>query len=546
MYAIEQEISDGAQMLPIVEIGRRLGLADDLLEPFGHYMAKIDPWHPEMPVAETQGKVILVTAINPTPAGEGKTVTSIGLNDALCQLGKRSVLCLREPSLGPYFGNKGGATGSGQAQIAPSQRINTHFTGDFHAITSAHNLLAALIDNVLFRDNSIGLDPESVTWSRVLDMNDRALRHIVTGLGGKANGVTRETGFEITAASEIMAIVALSENVDDLKARLSNMVIGRHRTENRFIYAYELGCINAMVLLLKEALKPNLVQSLEHNPVLMHAGPFANIAHGCNSVVATKTAMNLGDYVVTEAGFGSGLGAEKFFNIKCRQSAIKPSAVVCVVTVRSLKMHGGVPKNALSAPNLDAVKEGLSNLGRHLENITQFGLPSVVAINHMFGDSEAEINAIEEYCRLRSVHAVLAKHWAEGGQGAQLLAQTVIDVIDNQPNFFKPLYADDMALMDKMQTIATKVYQAKDVEFSAKAKKQIKEIEAAGWGHLPVCMAKTQYSFSADPSVLGAPVGHTLPIREIKLSSGAGFVVALCGDMMTMPGLSKHPSALDM
>ena len=545
MSSIEHQIAQQNCLKSIWEIGNKLGLDDHLLDPYGHFMAKVNRWHEDFPGTEQAGKVILVTAMNPTPAGEGKTVTSIGLNDALNRLGKRSVLCLREPSLGPYFGMKGGATGGGYAQVGPTEKINLHFTGDFHAITSAHNLLTAMIDNSLHWGNALDLDSQKVTWPRVLDMNDRNLRHIVSGLGGKANGFTREADFDITAASEIMAIIALAKDRDDLKARLSRITIGQ-RKDGSLLYAYEMECMNAMLRLLEDALKPNLIQSFENNPVLMHAGPFANIAHGCNSVAATETACNLGEYVVTEAGFGSELGAEKFFDIKCRQSGITPSAATCVVTIRSLKMHGNVAREALAAPDAAAVRRGLSNLGAHLDNLFQYGLPVVVAINHMTGDTEEEIQLVQDYCADKGVQAVIGRHWAEGSSGAVELAQTVVEAIEKQKNNFRLLYPDHLPLAEKLRSVAQKVYKARDVNISVQANKQLEMLEDAGWGALPVCMAKTQYSFSSDPKLMGAPEEHTLPIRDVRLSSGAGFVVARCGDIMTMPGLPRRPASMDM
>lgn len=545
MADIDKQIAQETSLQPIGKIGQKLNLSENMVEPLGHYMAKVNCTSPQFPVSEKKGKLVLVTAINPTPAGEGKTVTSIGLNDALCRVGKRSILCLREPSLGPYFGMKGGATGGGYSQVGPEEKINLHFTGDFHAITSAHNLLAAIIDNILKWDNHIDLDPEFINWLRVMDMNDRSLRHIVTGLRGKSNGFTRESGFDITAASEIMAIVALAKDENDLKARLSRITIGK-RKDGSYVYAYETGCINAMVRLLNEVLKPNLIQSLENNPVFMHAGPFANIAHGCNSVLATNTALSCGDYVVTEAGFGSDLGAEKFFDIKCRQADIKPEAVTCVATVRSLKMHGGVSKDALGAPDLESVKKGLSNLGRHIDNLQLYGVPVVVAINHISGDTDEEIQCIQQFCHQKGVKAVVCKHFMQGSKGAEELANTVINAIENEPNHFDYLYPSEMPLEQKIRTVAQKIYHADDISISGAAKRKLKSLEDAGWGHLPICMAKTQYSFSSDPSLMGAPSGHTLPIREARLSSGAGFVVAVCGDIMTMPGLPRRPAAVDM
>lgn len=533
---------DNLQTIP--ELTDKLGLKQEVVEPYGHYTGKIDCWHPQFPQYKTEGRLILVTAMSPTPAGEGKTVTSIGLNDALRQINKNSILCLREPSLGPYFGMKGGATGDGKAQIMPSESINMHFTGDFHAVTSAHNFLAAMIDNHFKWGNKLNLDPNQTYWTRTMDMNDRSLRQIVTGLG-TTNGMARESSFEITAASGVMAVLCLSKDEQDLRERFSRILFGRNYN-NQYVSADKLGAVNAMAKLMQNALKPNLVQSLENNPVLIHGGPFANIAHGCNSVIATETALKLSDYVVTEAGFGADLGGEKFFNIKCRQSGLKPDIATCVATVRALKMHGGVAKDNLEAPNIEAIQQGLPNLGRHIQNLQHFGVPVVVAINHIEGDAQEEIEAIQHYCSQLGVKAVVGKHWAEGGQGATELAQTVVDTIEDKPAHFQLLYEDELPLVEKIRTVAQRIYGACDIELSTTARKRLQELQDNGFGHLPVCIAKTQYSFSTDNSKLGAPSGHYVPVRDIKFANAAGFVVAICGQIMTMPGLPRKPAAVDL
>ena len=540
----DTKIAAQTQLKPIQTITEQLSLNTSIVEPYGHHVGKVNCWHDQFPKPHKRGKLILVTAMSPTPAGEGKTVTSIGLNDALRHEGQNSLLCLREPSLGPYFGMKGGATGSGYAQVMPADTINLHFTGDFHAISSAHNLLTAMIDNQFKWCNHLNLDPNQTYWGRVMDMNDRSLRDIISGLG-QNNGMTRESHFEITAASGIMATLCLAKDEEDLKHRLARIVIGRDYN-NQFVQAHQLKVVNAMMKLLTQALKPNLVQSLENNPVLIHGGPFANIAHGCNSVIATQTALNMGDYVVTEAGFGADLGAEKFFNLKCRQSGIKPDIATCVATVRALKMHGGLGKQDLEQVDVAAVKQGLPNLGRHIANLQQFGIPVVVAINHIESDSPQEIKAIQAYCEQLGVKAVVAKHWAYGGSGASELAQTVVNTIEEQPANFEMLYSDEQRLADKIRTVAQRIYGADDIDISTQAHKRLKELEAAGYSHLPVCIAKTQYSFRTDPKKLGAPTGHRVPVRDIKFANGAGFVVAICGQIMTMPGLSKEPAATHM
>jgi formate--tetrahydrofolate ligase len=535
------EISRAAALRPIHEIAAKLDIPDAAIEPYGRHKAKLNlagiP-----PRAAPSGKLILVTAINPTPAGEGKTTTSVGLADALNRIGKRAVLALREPSLGPCFGTKGGATGGGYAQVVPMEDINLHFTGDFHAITSAHNLLSAMIDNHIHWGNALDIDVRRIVWRRVLDMNDRALRDIAQGLGGVANGFPRESGFDITVASEVMAILCLARNLEDLEARLGRIVIGYTRSRAP-VTARDLKADGAMAVLLAEAVKPNLVQTIEGTPALIHGGPFANIAHGCNSVIATRAAIGLGDYVVTEAGFGADLGAEKFFDIKCRQAGLAPAAVVIVATVRALKMNGGVAKTDLGTEDVAAVERGSVNLIRHIENIRQFGVPAVVAINHFGTDSDAEIDAIKAAASAHGTEAILCKHWAQGGAGATELAEAVSVLADGGTAQFAPLYDDGLSLFDKINTVATRIYRAEKAIADASVMAQLGRWEAAGYGALPVCMAKTQYSFSTDPALLGAPTGHVVPVREVRLSAGAGFVVAICGEIMTMPGLPRVPAA---
>ena len=535
------EISRAATLLPIGQVADRIGIPADAIEPYGRYKAKLDLAR-IAPRAGHRGRLILVTAINPTPAGEGKTTTSVGLADALNRTGRRAVLALREPSLGPCFGTKGGATGGGHAQVVPMEDINLHFTGDFHAITAAHNLLAAMLDNHVHWGNALGIDVRRVVWRRVLDTNDRALRDIVQSIGGVANGFPRESGFDITVASEVMAILCLASDLADLEARLGRIIVAYTR-DRRAVTARDLKADGAMAVLLKEAIKPNLVQTLEGNPALIHGGPFANIAHGCNSVIATRTALALGDYVVTEAGFGADLGAEKFFDIKCRQAGLQPSATVLVATVRALKMNGGVAKADLAREDVDAVRRGVVNLVRHLENIRQFGVPAVVAINHFAGDSEEEIAVVREAAAAHGARAILCRHWADGGAGAVELADAVAALADADSARFAPIYDDALPLAAKIETVARRIYHADGVVMDAKILAQLERWEAEGFGHLPVCMAKTQYSFSADPSLLGAPTGHRIPVREVRLAAGAGFVVAICGDLMTMPGLPRVPAA---
>mgnify|MGYP005811180899 CR=1 FL=1 len=547
----DTEIARAAKIQPIAAIAAGLGLPAEALHLYGQHIAKIDtakidpnPAQIEAQAAEgRRSKLVLVTAISPTPAGEGKTTTSIGLADALHRLGKRAVLALREPSLGPCFGTKGAATGGGYAQIVPRERINLHFTGDFHAITSAHNLLAAMIDNHVYWGNELGIDGRRVAWRRVLDMNDRALRNIVGGLGGPAHGNPRESGFDITAASEIMAIFCLARDLDDMQQRLARIVVAQ-TFDRKPVAAASLDAVGAMAVLLKDALLPNLVQTLEGTPTLVHGGPFGNIAHGCNSVVATRTALDLGDYVITEAGFGADLGAEKFFDIKCRQAGLAPAAAVVVATTRALKWHGGVARADLGREDLAALRKGLANLGRHVANVQKFGLPVVVALNHFAGDSDAETDLIAKTCRDDfGVEAISSRHWAAGGKGAMALAEKVLALADGGAAAFRLLYPDAMSLTDKMRTIAREIYGAADIALDSKAARQIADIEAMGFGELPVCVAKTQYSFSADASALGAPSGHVVPVREVRLAAGAGFVVMICGDITTMPGLARTPAA---
>ncbi len=536
------EIARAAKKLPITAIGAKLGIAPGDLVPFGNDKAKIEAAFLKSLEPRRDGKLILVTAINPTPAGEGKTTTTVGLGDALNHIGKKAMICLREPSLGPCFGVKGGAAGGGMAQIVPMEDINLHFTGDFHAITSAHNLLAAMLDNHIYWGNALNIDTRRVVWRRVMDMNDRALRQINAGLGGVSNGYPRETGFDITVASEVMAILCLATDAADLEQRLGDIIVA-YRRDKSPVFARDLKADGAMAALLQHAIQPNLVQTIENNPALVHGGPFANIAHGCNSVIATKAALKLADYVVTEAGFGADLGAEKFFDIKCRKAGLKPAAAVIVATIRALKMNGGVAKADLGAENVAAVRKGLVNLQRHIENVQKFDVPVVVAINHFTSDTDAEVKLVQAAVKKLGVEAHICRHWADGGAGAQALAKSVVLLADGKSARFKPLYKDDLSLVRKIETVATEIYRAARVEFSSGVREQLAGFEAMGYGKLPVCMAKTQYSFSADPTLLGAPEGHVIPVREVRLSAGAGFVVAICGDIMTMPGLPSSPSA---
>ena len=536
------EIARKANMEPIMDIGTKLDIPFKALRPFGHFKAKLSPTWLQNQSKKKNAKLILVTAINPTPAGEGKTTTSVGLNDGLNAIGKKSIVCLREPSLGPCFGMKGGAAGGGYAQVVPMEDINLHFTGDFHAITSAHNLLSAMIDNHIYWGNKQEIDPRRVTWKRVLDMNDRALRNIVVSLGGVSNGFPRESGFDITVASEIMAIFCLSENLEDLEKRLGDIIIG-YRKDKSPVFCRDIGADGAMTVLLKEALQPNLVQTLENNPAFIHGGPFANIAHGCNSVVATRAGLELGDYVITEAGFGADLGAEKFLNIKCRKANLQPDAVVIVATIRALKMNGGIPKDQLSKENVGALEKGSVNLLRHIENIKKFNLPAIVGINHFVSDTNNEVEKLLDIVSTSGSEAIVCKHWSDGSEGTKQLAQKVVEICDSNVANFKPLYKDDLPLIDKIKCVATEIYRASDISADKKIINQLNDWEEAGYGNLPICMAKTQYSFSADPNLLGAPEGHTIPIREVRLSAGAGFIVVICGDIMTMPGLPKVPAA---
>jgi formate--tetrahydrofolate ligase len=536
------EVAREAKMKPVAEVGSKLGIPADALLNYGPYKAKVSFDFINAQQNNKDGKLILVTAISPTPAGEGKTTTTVGLGDGLNRIGKKAMSCLREPSLGPCFGMKGGAAGGGYAQVVPMEDINLHFTGDFHAITSAHNLLSALLDNHIYWGNSTGLDARRVTWKRVMDMNDRALRSIVNSLGGVANGFPREDGFDITVASEVMAILCLAMDLKDLERRLGNIVVGYTR-DRKPVKAADLNAHGAMTVLLKDALMPNLVQTLENNPVFIHGGPFANIAHGCNSVLATRTALKLADYVVTEAGFGADLGAEKFFDIKCRKAGLTPAAAVVVATVRALKMHGGVAKDDLKNENVGAVAKGCDNLKRHLDNVKKFGVPPVVAINRFINDTDKEIQEVMKAAESAGTKAILCTHWADGSKGTEALARQVVELADSGQSRFKPLYADELPLWDKVKTIATEIYRASDVVADSSVRNQFKDLQAAGHGHLPVCMAKTQYSFSTDPNLRGAPTGHVVPVREIRLAAGAEFIVVITGEIMTMPGLPKVPSA---
>jgi formate--tetrahydrofolate ligase len=536
------EIARDAKKKPIQEIGTKLGIATEHLLPFGHDKAKVSADFIKSLESRKDGKLILVTAINPTPAGEGKTTTTVGLGDGLNAIGKKAAICLREPSLGPCFGMKGGAAGGGYAQVVPMEDINLHFTGDFHAITSAHNLLSAMIDNHIYWGNGQNIDTRRVVWRRVMDMNDRALREIVCSLGGVANGFPREAGFDITVASEVMAILCLATDLADLEKRLGDIIVA-YRRDRSPVYARDIKANGAMTVLLAQAMQPNLVQTLENNPAFIHGGPFANIAHGCNSVVATQTALKLADYVVTEAGFGADLGAEKFFDIKCRKAGLKPSAAVIVATVRALKMNGGVKREDLGTENVEAVKKGLANLGRHIENVKSFGVPAVVGINHFISDTDAEIAAVVGYAKAQGSEAFLCKHWAQGSKGIEALARRVVELADGGSAKFAPIYPEEMGLFQKIETIAKKIYRAGSVAADKSVRDQLKTWEDMGYGNLPVCMAKTQYSFTTDPNLRGAPTDHVVPIREVRLSAGAGFVVAICGEIMTMPGLPKAPSA---
>jgi formate--tetrahydrofolate ligase len=537
------EIARAAKLKPIAAVAAGIGIPDAALHPYGRHIAKIDAGFVAGLAERPRGKLVLVTAISPTPAGEGKTTTTIGLGDALNRIGRPTVIALREPSLGPCFGQKGGATGGGRAQVAPMEAINLHFTGDFHAITSAHNLLAALLDNHVYWGNALDIDTRRIAWRRALDMNDRALRSVVASLGGAANGYPREDGFDITVASEVMAVFCLARDAADLEARLARIIVAQTR-DRRPVTAADLKATGAMAVLLRDALQPNLVQTLDGSPALVHGGPFANIAHGCNSVIATETALRLGEVAVTEAGFGADLGAEKFIDIKARQAGLKPAACVVVATVRALKMHGGLAKAELGREDLVALERGFANLERHVQNMRGFGLPVVVAVNHFASDAPAELELLQRMCRAQlGVEAILCRHWEKGAAGAEDLARAVADALDRPEPSVQPLYPDARPLADKIRTIATEIYGAAGIALDAKAAMRLAEIEAAGYGHLPVCMAKTQYSFSTDPTRLGAPSGHTVSVREVRLAAGAGFVVAICGDIMTMPGLPRVPAA---
>ena len=536
------EIAREASMKPISEIGERLNIPHDSLIPYGHTKAKVDLDFINSLNDRPDGKLILVTAITPTPAGEGKTTTSVALGDALNRIQKNAMMCLREPSLGPCFGMKGGAAGGGYAQVVPMEDINLHFTGDFHAIGAAHNLLSALVDNSIYWGADTNLDSRRVTWRRVVDMNDRALRQITCALGGVGNGFARESGFDITVASEIMAIFCLADSLDDLQARLGRINVG-YRRDRSAVQASDLSAHGPMTVLLKDAFAPNLVQTLENNPTFVHGGPFANIAHGCNSVVATRAALKLTDYVVTEAGFGADLGAQKFLDIKCRSAGLTPSAVVLVATIRALKMHGGVAKADLKSENIAAVEAGCVNLERHLENLAKYGLPAIVAINRFVSDTDAEVDVVRQRCAKFGVDAHECTHWSDGGAGAEDLARGVVDLVDNGQSNFQVLYDDDTPLEEKIRTTAREIYRADDIAVESKAASFLAQLQESGFGHLPVCMAKTQYSFSVDPTKVGAPQGHIVPIREVRLLAGAGFVVAICGDIMTMPGLPRVPAA---
>jgi formate--tetrahydrofolate ligase len=536
------EIARAAQKKPIFEIGESLEIPSEHLLPFGHDKAKVSQTFINSLQDRSNGKLILVTAINPTPAGEGKTTTTVGLGDGLNRIGKKAMICIREASLGPNFGMKGGAAGGGYAQIVPMEDMNLHFTGDFHAITSAHSLLSALIDNHIYWGNEQEIDLRRVVWRRVVDMNDRALRQITASLGGVANGFPREAGFDITVASEVMAILCLAKDLADLQQRLGDMIIA-YRRDRSPVFCRDIKADGAMTVLLKDAMQPNLVQTLENNPAFVHGGPFANIAHGCNSVIATTTALKLADYVVTEAGFGADLGAEKFMNIKCRKAGLAPSAVVLVATVRAMKMNGGVAKNDLNAENVSAVQAGCPNLGRHIENLKSFGVPVVVAINHFVKDTDAEVQAVQDYCAEMGTEAIVSKHWADGSAGSETLARRVAEIADSDVADFSPLYPDEMSLADKVQTICKQIYRADEAVMDKKIIDQLQDWESQGYGHLPVCMAKTQYSFSTDPTQRGAPIGHVVPVREVRISAGAGFIVVVCGEIMTMPGLPRKPAA---
>ena len=541
-YKSDIEIAREAKKQKIQEIGAKLDIPNDDLLPYGHDKAKVSQSFINSVQKNKDGKLILVTAINPTPAGEGKTTTTVGLGDGLCRIGKKAAICIREASLGPNFGMKGGAAGGGHAQVVPMEDMNLHFTGDFHAITSAHSLLSAMLDNHIYWGNEAEIDIRRVQWKRVVDMNDRALRQVNVSLGGVANGFPREGGFDITVASEVMAILCLARNLEDLQKRLGDMIVA-YRRDRSPVFCRDIKADGAMTVLLKDAMQPNLVQTLENNPAFVHGGPFANIAHGCNSVIATTTALKIADYVVTEAGFGADLGAEKFMNIKCRKAGLKPDCVVLVATVRAMKMNGGVAKADLGSENVEAVNEGCANLGRHIGNLKSFGVPVVVAINHFVTDTDAEVQAVKDYVATQGSEAILSQHWEHGSKGSEALATRVAEIADSGVSQFAPLYGDDLPLLEKINRIAKSIYRADEVLADQKIRDQLKLWEEQGYGHLPICMAKTQYSFSTDPTLRGAPVGHSVPVREVRLSAGAGFVVVVCGEIMTMPGLPRVPSA---
>lgn len=536
------EIAQEAELIPITDVAERIGIAADDLELYGKYKAKIADAYIEAGKDRQDGRLILVTAINPTPAGEGKTTITVGLGQAFGRLGKKAVIALREPSLGPCFGIKGGAAGGGYSQVVPMEDLNLHFTGDFHAITSANNLLAALLDNHIQQGNELGIDPRQIVWKRCLDMNDRALRNVVVGLGSKADGMVREDHFVITVASEIMAILCLATDIKDLKERLAKIIVA-YTFQGEPVTAGDLQAVGAMAALLKDAMKPNLIQTLEHTPALVHGGPFANIAHGCNSVRATKTALKMADYVITEAGFGADLGAEKFFDIKCRMAGLKPDAVVLVATIRALKYNGGVPRDNLSQENVKALQDGIVNLEKHIENLHKYGVPVVVALNAFVSDTQAEISYVQKFCEDRNCEFALAKVWEKGGEGGLMLAEKVLYTLENKESRFQPLYEDEMPLMEKIETVASQIYGAGSVSYAPAARRQLEQLSKMGFGNLPVCMAKTQYSLSDNPSLLGRPVGFEMRVREAYVSAGAGFVVVLTGDVMTMPGLPKKPAA---
>ena len=541
-YKSDIEIARGAEKKPIQEVGAHLGIPAEHLLPYGHDKAKVSQEFINSVQDQKNGKLILVTAINPTPAGEGKTTTTVGLGDGLNKIGKNAMICIREASLGPNFGMKGGAAGGGYSQVIPMEDMNLHFTGDFHAITSAHSLLSAMIDNHIYWGNDLGIDTRRVVWRRVVDMNDRALRQITASLGGVSNGFPREAGFDITVASEVMAILCLAKDLTDLQTKLGDMIVA-YRRDRSPVFCRDIKADGAMTVLLKDAIKPNLVQTLENNPAFVHGGPFANIAHGCNSLIATQTALKLSDYVVTEAGFGADLGAEKFLNIKCRKAGLSPSVIVLVATIRAMKMNGGVAKKDLGPENLSAVKSGCSNLGRHIENLKSFGVPVIVAINHFVKDTENEIDAVMDFVKSQGSEAIVSKHWEFGSEGSVDLARRVSEIADSGASDFAPIYPDNMPLAEKIQTICKRIYRADEALMDKKICDQLQQWEDQGYGDLPICMAKTQYSFSTDPNLRGAPTGHSVPVREVRISAGAGFIVVVCGEIMTMPGLPRVPAA---